>query len=126
MSSNEPLIRNGVNIIANGQNGYSDMNRVTVTNNASAPSSGTTTYPMNDNQGGGLGTYYDSGAGGRPECDGQIFNTATWANGRIGNDHLNNSNYTSWNGKSKSSGGGDPYNWNSGSGLNYDYAFFIK
>jgi len=126
LSSNEPLIRNGVNIIANGQNGYSDLNRVTVTNNASAPSSGTTTYPVNDNKGGGLGTYYDTGSGGRPECDGQIFNTATWASGRIGNDHLNDGNYTSWNGKSKSGGGGDTYNWNSGSGLNYNYAFFIK
>jgi hypothetical protein len=125
INSNEPLIRNGVDLVANAMNYNFDLNRITITTSTGAGNTDSTAnYPVNDNSGGGLGTYYDRDAGGRPECDGQIFNTATWSNGRIGDDHLNDGNFSAWGGKYY--GPGDTYNWNSGSGLNYDYAFFIK
>jgi hypothetical protein len=124
LANGEPLIRNGVNLIANAMNGDTDLNRLTVTTDTNAGNFGTFGYPVGNNSGGGLGTYYDTTSGGRPECDGQIFYTATWSGGRIGDDNLNNSNFTSWNGRSN--GGTSTYDWNSASGLNYDYAFFIK
>jgi hypothetical protein len=126
LANGEPLIKNGVDLVANAQNGNRDLNRLTITTSANGGNTlSTGGYPVGDNSGGGLGTYYDADTQGRPECDAQIFYTATWASGRIGGDHLNNDNYTSWNGKSIGSQT-DTYAWNSGSGLNYDYAFFIK
>ena len=125
INSNEPLLRNGVDLVANAMNNNFDLNRVTITTSSGAGNTDSTgNYPVGDNSGGGLGTYYDRDAGGRPECDGQIFNTATWSSGRIGDDHLNDGNFSSWGGKYY--GATDTYNWNSGSGLAYDYAFFIK
>lgn len=121
INANEPLLRNGVDLVCNAYNGSADANRLTVTTSAAAPNSGSANFPVGDNSGGGLGTFYDNSAGGRPECDGQIFGTATWSGGIIGTDHLNGSNYSSWGGTI-----GSGYNWNSTSGLSYDYAFFIK
>lgn len=126
LANGEPLVKNGVDLVANAQNGNRDLNRLTITtsaNGGNTMSSGG--YPVSDNAGGGLGTYYDADTQGRPECDGQIFYTATWANGRIGSDYLDNTNYSAWNGKSIGSTV-DTYQWNSASGLNYDYAFYIK
>jgi len=118
--SGEPICKQTYgDLWSNYANNNDDTNRIT-------QAQGTSTYPVGDNSGGGIGTYYDTTYGGRPESDAQMFFTSTWGTGRIGSDTLDNGNYTSWNGKAHTGGGGSTYNWNGTSAYAYNYAFFIK
>ena len=118
VNANEPIVKQTWgDLYANSGHSSTDMNRLSQRNSY-------TSYPLSDNRGCGLGTYYDTTAGGRPENDAQMCNTSTWSSGIIGTDHLNNSNWNIWGGKSH--GGSSTYNWNGLSNVSYDYAFFIK
>jgi len=117
--TNEPIVKPTYgDLWANFVNPSVDANRITQSYSGS-------NYPMGDNSGGGIGTYYDTSSGGRPESDAQMINTATWNVGRIGTDTLDDGNFSSWNGKA-AGGYSSTYNWNGLSNETFHYAFFIK
>jgi hypothetical protein len=133
INSRTPNSYESQDLITNAENGESDLNRLTQVNSG-APSGPNTnhTYSRGDNAGAGFGTLYDRTAGGRPESDAQNWDSGTWTNsggGRYGSDTLTNDNFSSWGGKAYTTSGagtGDTYNWNGYTGLDYDFAMFIK
>ena len=118
VNANEPIVKpTHGELWSNYVNIANDANRIT-------QALTTNTYQLGDNSGGGVGTYYDTTNGGRPESDAQMLNTSTWSTGRIGTDSLTNANFATWNGKSQ--GDLSTFNWNGTSGVTFHYAFFIK
>merc|ERR1712196_225151 len=80
LHSQEPMVRNRdkadrVNELCANHNNGDDLNRLT-----------TCGENVNNNQGWGLGTFYDYQLGQRPRCDGQLADTSTWKRGMIGYD----------------------------------------
>jgi hypothetical protein len=130
LSSRTPNSYEAQDLITNAANGNSDTHRLTQVNtNAGNGTRLQAGYSRGDNSGAGFGTYYDTTAGGRPESDAQNWDSGTWTNsggGRYGSDTLDNSNFSSWAGKENSGGGGDTYNWNGYTGLDYDFAIYIR
>jgi hypothetical protein len=133
INSRTPNSYENQDLITNAENANNDLNRLTQVNSgAGSGPNGEHTYSRSDNQGAGFGTLYDRTAGGRPESDAQNWDSGTWTNsggGRYGSDTLTNDNFSSWGGKEYTTGGagtGDTYNWNGYTGLDYDFALFIK
>jgi len=116
----EPMVKNGdranrvKELCANHNNG-DDLNRLT-----------TCGENVNNNQGWGLGTFYDYQIGQRPRCDGQLADTSTWNRGLIGYDQNCGDK-----GVAITSYDDCQYPWSKksypgASGLEYDYAIFIQ
>jgi hypothetical protein len=133
INSRTPNSYENQDLITNAENGFGDLNRLTQVNSG-APSgpNAAHTYSRGDNQGAGFGTLYDRTAGGRPESDAQNWDSGTWTNdggGRYGSDTLTDSNFSAWGGKEYTTGGagtGSAYSWQGYTGLDYDFALFIK